>query len=219
MDWKQGQHVTAIGPTGQGKTTLCLHLLKERERRGGAILVIATKPRDRTLSGLSRRGYRVVRNWPPNVEGNRLVLQPKFSKLDDIKWQRAIVHSALADVFSAEAWTVYVDELPYLVNVLKLGKWAEVLWLQGRSLDITLITGSQRPRHVPLAAYSQATHLFLWRTNDEEDLRRISGLGTMSSREIRDAVASLPEHHALYVNTRTDVMATVIAPPPEVSRA
>lgn len=215
MAWRQGEHTTLIGPTGQGKTTLALHLLREREKRDGGVIVIATKPRDRVLSGLTKRGYRISRKWPPNTEGNRIILWPSFKRLDDIRSQRATIHRAMADIFSAEAWTVYIDELPYFVQVTKLGKWAEVFWMQGRALDITLVTGSQRPRHVPLAAYSQATHLFLWRTNDEEDLRRISGLGTISSHKIRQAVMELPQHHALYVNTRTDMLATVKAPPPE----
>ena len=51
--------------------------------------------------------------------------------------------------------------------------------------------------------YSQATHLFFWRTTDRADLGRIGGLGGIDPTLIRMRVAKLRGHECLYVNTRT----------------
>jgi hypothetical protein len=51
--------------------------------------------------------------------------------------------------------------------------------------------------------YDQATHLFFWRDNDEANLKRIGGIGFLDAKLIRGTVAELPEHEALYINTRT----------------
>ncbi len=216
IHWDQGEHVSLLGPTGQGKTTLALHMLREREQSNGYVCILATKPRDRVLRAFAKdRGYRIIRDWPPDTEGRRFVLWPPFGGLADVEKQRDVFLRALADMFSQEAWCVYIDELHYLTDALNLDKWAKILWLQGRSLDMTLVAGTQRPRHVPLEAYSQATHLFMWRTNDREDLRRLSELGAANIGLIRDTVVSLPPYHALYAYTRGDYLAIVKAPPPE----
>jgi hypothetical protein len=58
-------------------------------------------------------------------------------------------------------------------------------------MDISLVCSMQRPAKVPLLAYSQATHLFFWRCNDEADLKRIGGIGGQDSRIIREVVSQL----------------------------
>ena len=64
--------------------------------------------------------------------------------------------------------------------------------------------GSQRPRNVPLYAYSQAQHLFLGNTPDKADRERfrdIGGIG-ISSADISEVVMDLGEHEWLYINRR-----------------
>lgn len=215
MNWEQGEHTTLIGPTGQGKTNLARHLLQVRENAGSAIVVMATKPTDPNLDILKERGYRVARSWPPEFDGKKVLLWPQFSGAQDVDKQKAIFQYAFASIFAAGSWTIYIDELPYVSDVLGLDRWLKVLWLQGRALDITLVVGTQRPRNVPLEAYSSSSHLFIWRTNDQEDLKRLTGLGAFDPRPIRDEVARLPRYEALYVGTRSDILAIVKAPPPE----
>src|SRR5690349_6421632 len=52
-NWRQGEHVGLIGPTGSGKTTLAMWLLPLRKY----VVVLGTKPRDKTLDELAARGY------------------------------------------------------------------------------------------------------------------------------------------------------------------
>lgn len=213
--WHQGEHVSYIGPTGSGKTTLALGLLPARQY----VVALATKPRDATMDKLVRSaGWKQIASWddrPPLIgTTQRLVLWPPFRKPEDINNQQYQIDRAMRTIFTAGGWTVFADELFYLGRQLKLNPLLELYWTQGRSLGLSLVGGTQRPAHVPLLAYDQPTHLFFWRDNDETNLRRIGGLGGLHSGRIRATVAALPRHVALYVNARTGEMFTTLAPKP-----
>jgi hypothetical protein len=171
-------------------------------RRNGFVTAIVTKPRDDVWRGDS--DYDVIRKWPPTRKQSRVILWPKFEGPEDEITQRQVINGALGSMFSQGGWTVYVDELDWLVNGLGLKKWPKTLWQQGRSLKLTFLSGVQRPRNVPLDGYANSTHLFIWGANDQEDIRRLSGLGSANTQTIRRVVANeLGDYDTLYVNTRT----------------
>jgi hypothetical protein len=199
----QGEHITAVGPTGAGKTTLLTKLLHRRSY----VAALGTKPRDSTLEQLIRQDkYRRIKEWPPPpIAGRgeqRVVLWPPFKRPEDVRNQQAQIDRALREMFSQGGWAVFADELHYLCHTLRLTRLLETYWTQGRSIGLSLIGGTQRPFHVPLFAYSQATHLFAWKMNDERDLKRIGGLGGLSSKFITETIMSLEKYECLYVNTR-----------------
>lgn len=197
--WKQGEHISLIGPTGTGKTTLALRLLPRRDY----VAILATKRNDPALDALRKEGYKRIRQWPPPSLQNRVLLWPHIRQMSDTQTQSVVFRHCLANVFSVGSWTVYLDEVRYVSDNLGLKSELELLWLQGRSLKVSLVAATQRPASVPLLVYDQATHLFFWRDNDEANLKRIGGIGWQSSKLIRETVARLPLHEVLYVNTRT----------------
>lgn len=204
FDWRQGEHISLVGPTGCGKTTLGLAILDRRRY----VIALGTKPRDETLDELRRSGWTRALDWPvPPPRGNeprRIILWPRFDRMDDAARQRAIFDRALRGAFIQGGWCLYADELRYLAVDLQLAKLLRLVWLQGRSLRISLVGGTQRPAWVPLEMYDQATHLFLWRDNDESNLKRISGIGgALNAKDVRRLVSNLPLHDVLYLNTRT----------------
>lgn len=205
--WRQGEHVSLIGPTGGGKTTLALGILHRRRNT----VIFASKPRDRTLDGLTKGSrserFTKVATWPPGPLDRRVILWPKSRDLAGARrHQQRVFHSANQAIYGTGGWCVFADDTWYLCQVLKLAGDLEMFYANGRSIGISLVAGIQRPAHVPLMAYDQATHLFFWRDNDESNLRRIGGIGFADSARVRRIVARLPRHEALYVNTRTGAM-------------
>lgn len=200
MDWRQGEHVTIIGPTGQGKTTLALQLLDQR----GYPLIIATKPRDKTMAKMKHKGWEIVDQFPGRK--TKTIIWPKLVKPSDKYHQSAVVQHALEHAFVAGGYAILIDELAYVIDELKCKDEITQIWQQGRALGLSLVTCILRPSHIPLLAYDQATHIIMFRDNDERNLKRMGGLGHWSRDEIIAAVSTLKRHEFIMLNTRNGRM-------------
>jgi hypothetical protein len=169
------------------------------------VLAVITKPDDDVVRRFLRDGsYRRVKSWPPPVSAgavNRVALWPDTRRREVIDRLPAIVSPALRGAYEQGGWAVYVDELNYVVRTLRLQADLVPIWSQGRSMGVTMIAGSQRPAWVPLEAYSQATHLFLWATSDRRDLNRLSDIAARADVGlVRRVLPVLDQHEVLYVN-------------------
>lgn len=210
--WEQGEHVGLIGPTGSGKTNLAFWLLPKHRY----ITVFATKPKDTSLRKFGdHNGFKVIKEWAriSVTKYPRRILWPRANDLDTAtaNQQKAFTH-AFKSIFQEGGWTLYVDELWYLCNVLGFTRYIKIYLQQARSLNISLVVATQRPAFVPLEVYDQSTHLFFWRDSDERNLKRLSGISWISGDLIQHTVAHLPMYHVLYINTRTGDM--IITRPP-----
>lgn len=198
--WRSGEHIGLIGPTGSGKTTLLLQLLPMRKY----VTVIGTKPVDVTLSQLEKQGYVRMQKWDRTIPAEvlpRRILWPDAKKMSAVVNQRRVISQGLMEMYQATGWCVAIDELWYLIHMLKLEQFVRVYLQQARSLHMSIIVATQRPAFVPLEVYDQSTHLFFWLDNDERNLRRISGISYRSAKQVKEAVSTLREHEVLYVNT------------------
>lgn len=204
--WEQGEHITLVGPTGSGKTTLETAILPRRDY----VVFLSTKRKDDTQERLAGMGYKVIHSpaelhpdvaplailrppWPDNVNAKALK-----------KIHADIFGEALMRVFREGHWTVVMDEARYLTQDLGLSDEAQLLWLQGRSLKISVVAGTQRPRWIPLEAYDQATHLFFWKDRDRQNIDRVSEMAGLSRREVQEIVPRLDRHEMLYASRVTD---------------
>lgn len=201
--WKQGEHVTMIGPTGQGKTTLVRKLLPMRDY----VIVFGTKAKDSELDKFVKEdGFQKFRTFAPHSDATpRYLFQPQpRGSLDDFRhMQRQEFDKALTYLFKNPGWALYLDEVAYLSRNLKLGESLSMLWLQGRSNHTSMVCSTQKPFHIPMEAYDQATHLFFWRQTDAYNLRRLSELGGMDSGILREVIPTLEQFQFVYYNTRT----------------
>lgn len=224
FQWRQGEHVSLVGPTGYGKTTVALDLIEERAFR----VILATKPRDAVLQQLVASGeYQRIYSWPPPgpptvmhlgrpvpTKWSRVILWPKWKGAADTAKMGETFWQALAGIFAEGKWCVDVDELAYMVRRLGLSTDLQDFWQQGRSLGLSLVGATQRPAWVPLDLYSQADHLVLYKCTDETDLRRVQGLAGIDPQTIRRSLRSLRKYEFVYVNKATEQVVVSKSPPP-----
>ena len=222
-DFDQGDHVSILGPTESGKTYLGLEIIECRD----FAIFLATKKSDPLIEDMRRRGWRITHDLEieerpvkrivhghevvEKVPERRVVFWPKPDEtkmaLHDIKtYQKEQMKDALTYVYHAEGWAVFADETIWLSDKLKLRDELEHLWYQGRTSNVSLIAAAQRPAWVPRAMYSQADHIFLFQTNDHNDLERLGDIGGINIRRVQYEVMHLGHHEFLYVGTRTGVL-------------
>jgi hypothetical protein len=215
LQWLPGEHFALIGPTGQGKTTMEMNLLPLRP----FVVVFATKPADATMDALIRGGYVKMERWQ-SLDANqypRRVLWPNATRLGSEVHQKEVFHDAFDRIYREGHWTVALDETWYIINKLNLSDDVRTYLLQARSLGISLLAATQRPAFVPLEIYDQSTHLMFWRDNDENNLRRLSGISWRSADLIRNLVSELERFQVLYINTRTGEMLRTRCPAVQIA--
>lgn len=199
-DWRQGEHVSIIGPTGCGKTTLESRMLDVRDY----VVVFVTKIHDDTIRN-DFPGYERIEKWPPpKAWMNKVLLWPRHEETirGTYRKQRAVFKDALDRIFVERNWCVVFDEQHYMCRELGLDLENAMLLQQGRSSGLSVVNGTQRPAWVPVVTYSSATHAMIWRTTHREDLRRLSQLGGVDMRQMQANLLRLGKHDFVYVNTR-----------------
>lgn len=220
--YRSGEHVSAIGPTGAGKTHLLLPLLARSvtdERRG---YVTVMKPRDKTVGAfMARHKWKRILTYPPPPsparaigEGPRgYVVWPTHTsnpEADEIRHE-AIFRKMHRDLYVKGDAIIFDDEAVSLVREMDLKPDLVRIWTKGRSVGTGLWAATQRPSLVPLEMYDQATHLFLAYDPDERNQKRFAEIGGVSPELVGDIVARLPRFHWLYIR-RSDRVMCVVGP-------
>lgn len=170
------EHVSIVGPTGSGKSNFQTYVLNKRcEVRGSHAIIIATKPADSTLR---KTGWPIIRKYPPEYgKHERYILWPKSSrdpyqsKLEAAK----TIHQCLTDIWvDGSNCIVAFDEIAYVEQELHLKTLIERYWREGRSLGITIVATTQRPRNVTRYMWSEPTWLVAFRPDDEDEAKRVA---------------------------------------------
>ncbi len=190
LRWSQGQHVGVVGRTGTGKTYLIAKLTALRRY----VVIFRTKP-DRNVFP----GFELVRNASAmdHWRSERLLLEPRYER------QAIEGYRMLDRAWRDGAWTIVIDENYYAEQQLGLRPWIIRLLTQGRSKDITVIVGMQRPVDISRFALSEVTHLFCFRC-EGRDLK--FSLRDSTVDEIVPAVRSLRGHDFVYYNAARELV-------------
>jgi hypothetical protein len=202
--WRQGEHVTIIGPTGQGKTVLARELLTRRQ----FVIVLGIKNRDSELYGpFQAQGYELVRRFeaepPAEAQQKRILFVPEargYHGTEARMRKGRAFRAVLNDVQDVGGWCVYIDDTAYVSDQLRLQPELEELWMLGRSEGVSVMASSQEPINIPVMAYGMATHLFLFRNADRYRARRMAELTGVNRDAAEQIILSLPDHEFLYIS-------------------
>lgn len=209
FQWYQGEHVTAIGPTKSGKTTLFRELMRRarRERTHPWQVVTATKRKDEILDTFKPEGFVKMPSWQVHDAEvfSKVMLAPPLPSAREKAKQADAIREALTSIYQQGGWLVLLDELKHIAGYLKLEPEVELLLHQGRSAGITVVSAVQRPRHVPLMAYDQADHIFMWESRDSNIRKRLAEIGgKVDPNLIEHGLRNLRDRHSfLYIHPST----------------
>lgn len=177
----QPEHLSIQGPTGSGKSYFEKVILTERARlRGSHIVIVATKPADKTLTSL---GWPIVTTWPPNQgwKDNRKTAQVIFwAKAQGIgkegrKQQARAVEELLAKLWKPDSNIIVAfDEIAYVQHELGLRTTIETYYREARALGITIVASTQRPQGVTRYMHSESTWSVYFAPKDEDDAERMA---------------------------------------------
>lgn len=181
---KQGEHIAIVGQTGSGKSVLGLSLCKVigsrmgKDRRPARVVILGTKPRDDTLSGL---GWPIIKKWPPAYGQEHCIVWPRGGDIDRIPArQRAIFLPLMNRIYQEGGQTVCIDEAGYFEEPQPHGLGLKTVmgqyWTNARANKLTLVAGTQRPRNVNRSMWSEPSWIFVFTPDDEDDLKRVAEL-------------------------------------------
>ena len=218
--WTQGQHVGLIGKTGSGKSHLALRLMDLRPY----VIIVATKRYDPLLEEASR-GYIVREDMseiPRTDQGhpihNKVIIWPGTALKDEssrLSAQQKAIRNTLDTAERQRYWTVLIDDVMWVYDMLGLSKKLEAIWYQARSAGISLVASAQRPVKTPRNMVAQASHLFLFSVSDKRDLEHFREIaGQIPPAMIEDILPRLnaDSHEFLYVGADDGFICRSIAP-------
>lgn len=205
-DYAPGQHVTFIGPTQRGKTTLCLQMLAVVVTPEHRVVILSGKPprRDKVMTGAAKDlNLRVVDEWPPpyswgDRKRNGYVLRPHQTMRDidgDETELRKQFQRAMVDNYGSSKPVITVaDEAHHVQNKLKLKAEFEAPLMRGAP-DNAMWSLAQRGAYNSLFMYDSAEHIVFFYDPDERNVKRYAEMtGGVDPRFVANVVANLRTH-------------------------
>lgn len=201
--WEPGEHFALIGPTGEGKTTFAVGILRLRKW----IMALDAKGEDDTLaaSGFERVTKfplsRKIRNAVAEGRPARLIIGGPTTSFAEEKKLRALLAQAVAMVRHQGGWTLYADEFQILsdLRMFGLGKPIEQGLVSARAKGTSIVTSFQAPAWVPKASTRQATLVAMWPTRDRSMIKSVAESMGRDFQELLSIVEELPQYHTVVI--------------------
>lgn len=211
--WQVGEHLAVVGETGSGKTTLVRSILQLRS----FVVVLGTKSRDKDLYGpLESIGFERRNEWSPydyEDTGERYVIFAPPLDIPDRATERELAQAedaqaaefrvVLVQINKSGGWCVDADEIATITNDMGLKRTVNLLYREGRSKNVSIVAGTQRPREVPLNVFQQAQWFFLWRISDKQDRDRAAEYTGALAPVVSATAAILPRHEFVCIHRPT----------------
>lgn len=204
-------HVTFIGPTQRGKTTLCFELLHEVLARNPKWRVVIlhgkVKGRDHTIGDWAKKSnYRIVKSYPPgpalrpkhwkrNIKGHVLRPLPRKSDMSAREEERL-----LQDRFKEGISKNYHETRNVKITVVDERAQADKDLKLAQELDAPLQRGLphnpewnliQRGKWVSYHCFDAPEHMFIYLDDDKSNRDRYSEFGCADPDVIYELVTKL----------------------------
>lgn len=168
---KLGERAVFAGQTGSGKTTAMLKMLPLYY--GRRQIMIADTKGDPVLERLAGpvatklRDLPKVAKWPENPV---VIYRPNANELADL-----VMLDAFCDwVYRRKHTILMIDELGQFGAGSHAGPGLTSIFARGRTADITVLAGTQRPISVPIIALTESQLFYIFRLIFENDRKRVA---------------------------------------------
>lgn len=225
--WEPGDHLSAIGPTKRGKSTILGELVPKLPQFN-TVVILTPKGRDQAFAGLGHE----TRAWPPRrplgetmkiltgtLEDRHTDSEQKVWRLhipinSEEDWPRLKLSYAkvLKSVIRRKEGhpnklLVLVDETRYLADPKLLGLAPQIssALIMGRSKNASIINSFQAPRWIPRECLDQIVHGLIWRNRDRDVAKRLADIsGVIDPTEFLAVSRTLDFHEFIWVNGASD---------------
>jgi hypothetical protein len=221
--WKPGEHVAVVSPTGSGKTTFVVPILKRRRY----VIAYDAKGGDSTLS---KSRFRRLEGWPgiekmakmieDDERHNRpshYILGRKVRTPGDYGHIKEQISKALDDVFTMGGFTQYFDEHQLITDrrMMGLGSKVDRHLIASRDKAISCVTAYQAPSWTTPSSSRQATWIAMSHTADTDCIDTMARRMGRSKAELRGIVKALPDYTWI-IGRRKSRSPYIITRPPKL---
>jgi hypothetical protein len=215
--WHPSHHMAIVGPTGEGKTTFAVPVLKLRKW----VMVLDAKGEDGTLekSGFVRITKlplpRQIRNDVAEGRAARIIVGGKSDSKEADAALRQLMREAIEMVRTQGGWTIYADEFQILADqrMYGLGKEIERLHVSARGKGTSVMSSFQAPAWVPKSATRQTTFAVMLPTRDINMIKAVAESMGREWKDLAKAVYELPGFHMLVVPKSPRAPMVLVHPP------
>lgn len=205
-DYVKGQHVTYLGPTGRGKSTLCFQCLGEVISPDHPVISLhgKIKGRDPVIGKAAKRYHlRVVPELPSTQrqlfdrkrKWNGYIIipleKPGTPAEEEARLQDAFRHAISTNYQTTKRNTItHINESHQIQSDLSLKKDVEAPLMRGGP-DNAVWNEAQRGAYLSYHTYNAPEHIFIFYDPDAQNRKRYSDMGCADPMEVMELTSNL----------------------------
>jgi len=164
---RRGEHVFIAGGTGSGKTFLASEYLRPYNH----VVVLDTKGLFDNWNNMDKQELTICTRLSelPKVKTSKIIYRPVFQELEETAYNRFFEW-----IYKRKRTICLIDEAMQVSPApLILPIWLRGCLQRGRQMEIGIWSLCQRPKNISPLMISEATHIFSFRLNLDQDREKL----------------------------------------------